>query len=308
MDTLALSKCASKSVSDYVVCRKVLIVANPTASHYSSNRIGKLKCELEKLSYSVELIQTKKVGEISAICADPQLDAEIIVVAGGDGSVNEAAQTIQELGVKPVITILPMGTANLLARELSLPENPLKLAHLIHAGHISHLYHCIANGRPFYSCASAGIDAEIIHTLPYSAKRRFGKVAYFFKALQIGLTRRQSLFKVRANNETHLCNMVIALNGNYYASLSVTKEQGSILEQGMFLVLVKQDRLLSLINLGIRLYFNRFFKSNDIEIIKTNEAYVVSHRSAAVQIDGEPFGGTPILLECKEKTLPVLVP
>ncbi|MTI18660.1 YegS/Rv2252/BmrU family lipid kinase [Rhodobacteraceae bacterium RKSG542] len=308
MDSTVQSAVLSDTATQRSAALKVFVLANPTASHFRPDDIKRFVKELERNDVEVEVKLTRRVGEIADTCASSELTADVVVIAGGDGSVNEAAQALQERSLKPALAILPFGTANVLAAEIGLPKEPEKLAELILKKSVRKLTHSLANGRPFYTCASAGFDAEVVHVLPYRLKRQLGKFAFFIKAIHLGLTRRSSQFRVRVNNSSHDCAMVLAIKGKYYAGKNLITPEGSVFERGYHLVLIKKDNLGFLCSLLLRLWLRRFHSAPDVEIIKAEQAYIESYRSAAVQIDGEPFGGTPLVLESTSSTLPVIAP
>lgn len=147
---------------------KVLIVANPTSGGYSAEFLDDVRNRLEDLGCKTEIRLTRRAGEIGDICADPSLPVQTLVVAGGDGSVNEALTGFQNHPAPPQLGIIPFGTANVLALELGLPRNAKAIAELIRRGKTRQLHYGLANGRPFVLMASAGFDAEVVHAVPLS--------------------------------------------------------------------------------------------------------------------------------------------
>ncbi|OKL42501.1 diacylglycerol/lipid kinase family protein [Pseudovibrio exalbescens] len=286
--------------------RRILIIANPTASHFREETLSEIVTRLETVGSSVELRLTKHVGEIAETCAHPDLDVDIVAVAGGDGSINEAAQALQERAFKPALAIIPFGTANVLASELDIPRDPQALANLLATGKPRALHHGLANGRPFYIMASTGFDAEVVHLLPLRLKRKLGKIAYIHTAFRLAWTRRRCIFRVKADTTTTECRMVIAANGKHYGGRYGLFTEGSVLEDGLTLVLLAKDNPLALIRYGLRLWMGTLHKAKDVQIIKTKQAYIESYRPAAVQIDGEPYGGTPLEISIGRTTVPVI--
>ncbi|MDX5593026.1 diacylglycerol/lipid kinase family protein [Pseudovibrio sp. SPO723] len=286
--------------------RRILILANPTASHFKTQTLSEIVTRLEAIGSKVELRLTRHVGEIAETCAHPELDVDIVAVAGGDGSINEAAQALQERAFKPALAIIPFGTANVLASELNIPSNPKDLAHLLATGKTRKLHHGLANGRPFYIMASTGFDAEVVHLLPLRLKRKLGKLAYINTALRLAWTRRRCIFRVKTEGEMIECRMVIAANGKHYGGRYGLFQEGSVLEDGLTLVLLAKDNPVALMRYGIRLWMGTLHRAKDVQILQTKQAYIESYKPAAVQIDGEPYGGTPLEITVGRTTLPIL--
>jgi len=112
--------------------------------------------------------------------------AEIVIAAGGDGTVSEVASALRHTGVP--LAILPCGTANLLARNLHLPLNNLgSAARIAFAGRsrpidVGLMAYRLVGGetgaRPYFVMAGFGIDADMVAGTDVLAKSRFGWLAY----------------------------------------------------------------------------------------------------------------------------------
>ena len=102
--------------------RKATIISNPKTGRYVSRRqtIQELASDLTSLGIDVELKLTAGPGDATTIAAKAANNGSTdVIVAGGDGTINEALQGM--IGTRARLGILPRGTANVLARELGLP-------------------------------------------------------------------------------------------------------------------------------------------------------------------------------------------
>lgn len=272
--------------------KRVLILANPTATSFRFERITEIVTHLEAAGLKVELKLTERASEIGETCADPDLDVDILAVAGGDSSVSEAASAMLGRGMKPHLAIIPFGTANVLAHELGIPNTPEDIARTISAGKVQKLHNGFANGRPFFLSTSAGFDAEVVHIVPLRLKRRYGRFAYLFIAIQLAFSRRKGSFKVRADDEELQCAMAMVTNGRFYAGKNLVAPEASILTKQLHLLTFKEDSAWALFKYACRLLTGTLSNSSNAEIRSIKTARIVAYRAAAVQIDGEPFGGT----------------
>jgi diacylglycerol kinase (ATP) len=126
--------------------------------------------------------------EVAADIARRRHEADLVIVCGGDGTVNSAARGILETGLP--MGILPMGTANDLARTLAIPDDLLRAADVIVAGHQSRVDLGEVNGHPFFNVASIGLSADLASGLTPEVKRRWGKLGYAVAALKVALKAR----------------------------------------------------------------------------------------------------------------------
>ncbi|MYZ47525.1 lipid kinase [Propylenella binzhouense] len=110
-------------------------------------------------------------------------DIDLVIVGGGDGSLNSVARAVIERDLP--LGILPLGTANDLARTLAIPPDPVRAAEVIAAGHTRRLDLGEVNGHPFFNVASVGFSADLARGLTAEAKRRWGVLGYGAAALRI---------------------------------------------------------------------------------------------------------------------------
>ena len=112
--------------------RKATLISNPKTGRYVSKRktIQELAADLSALGIDVELKLTTGPGDATGFAARAANNGSTdVIVAGGDGTINEAIQGM--VGTNARLGILPRGTANVLARELGLPmdvDEALKIA------------------------------------------------------------------------------------------------------------------------------------------------------------------------------------
>ncbi len=118
-----------------------------------------------------------------------------VVVCGGDGTVRLAAEGLRGTGVP--LALLPMGTANVLARELGIPRSPLLAAELAARGEARAVpLGLVGGGTAFTFCASAGLDSLAVARLDEALKRETGGWAYGYAALRVLLEARLPLLRV----------------------------------------------------------------------------------------------------------------
>ena len=110
--------------------RKAILISNPKTGRYVSRRttsIQELATYLQSLGVDVELSMTTGPGDAAEIAARAaQNGIADVIVAGGDGTINEAVQGLA--GTSARLAIIPRGTANVLARELNLPLDGVQAA------------------------------------------------------------------------------------------------------------------------------------------------------------------------------------
>ncbi|MEO9530277.1 MAG: YegS/Rv2252/BmrU family lipid kinase [Roseibium sp.] len=285
----------------------VLIMANPTSGGYKADLLDNVRKHLEDLGHKTVIRLTRHAGEIGEICADPNLRVKTLVIAGGDGSINEALNGFMDHPAPPPLAVIPFGTANVLALELSLPRNARAIAQMICAGKTAPLHYGLANGRPFVLMASAGFDAEVVHAVPLSLKRRLGKLAYVLTALRIGLSRKATSLDIELDGEKCSGKFAVASNARHYGGPFVICPGGAT-DSGLHMLVLERDDPWSTLRYGIALVCGRIHKAHGALVRPFTTATIAAREHVAAQVDGDPFGATPLEIRQTERTVPVLVP
>src|SRR6185295_13508776 len=159
--------------------RKAVLISNPKTGRYISRRktIQELTYDLQKLGVDVELKLTTGPGDATEIAAQAARNGSTdVIVAGGDGTINEAIQGM--VGTTARLGILPRGTGNALARELGLPMNVDQAIEVAARGNVRRIHFGIAideatnTRRHFVLMAGIGLDASVVRRVNPSLKKR----------------------------------------------------------------------------------------------------------------------------------------
>ncbi|OJJ13201.1 sphingosine kinase [Alphaproteobacteria bacterium AO1-B] len=286
----------------------VLIMANPTSGGYNSKKLQDVKGHLEAAGCRVDLRLTTHAGEIGEVCAAPGLAAETLIIAGGDGSVNEALTGLQHKKRVPNLAIIPFGTANVLALELGLPKGAKEIARMILNKRTKPLHYGLANDRPFVLMASAGFDAEVVHAVPLDLKRRLKKFAYVITAIRIGLTRKATPLTISLDGAAPVDGrFAVASNARHYGGPFVICPGGAT-DPGLHMLILERDDPWSSIRYSIALMLGRISKAKGATVQAFQEAVISSPEPVAAQVDGDPFAVTPLHIQAAANSVPILVP
>src|SRR6185436_3357675 len=146
--------------------RKATLISNPKTGRYASRRrpVEELAAQLESLGVKVDVRLTRGPGDATEIAARAARNGSSdVIVAGGDGTINEAIQGLA--GSKARLAIIPRGTGNVLARELKLPLDDEKATVVAARGNVRRIHLGLATDettnakRFFVLMAGIGLDA-----------------------------------------------------------------------------------------------------------------------------------------------------
>ena len=148
--------------------RNALIIMNPVAgARRAADLPSRVRRMLAEQGVSAEIAETARRGDAEAIARKQRDSYDIVVGAGGDGTVNEVALGLYGGGTP--LGILPLGTANVLARELSIPLSVKGACAVLAGGAPRAIDVGLARfpsrdvERTFLSMAGAGLDAAVAH-------------------------------------------------------------------------------------------------------------------------------------------------
>ena len=281
------------------------IVANPTAGHHEKKAIASIAQRLRDAGREVEIVETDRTGSLREFART--CDARTLLVAGGDGSVNEAVTGLLERAEpRPVLGIIPQGTANILGAELGLPGDVEGLVDVFLNFRLGRLHLGLANGRPFVLMASVGFDAEVVRTVSLPLKRKIGKWAYVLAALKLCLQRRLENVEVRVGEEVFDAKLVVVTNSKFYGGQFVIDKEASVLRPGLSVVALPHVDIASLLWLGFLVAFGDASRTKLVRRMPAQRVEVRSRIAVATQVDGDALGITPILISKCPDTIEVL--
>ena len=143
--------------------KRARIIYNPTSGKEMFKRaLPDVLIKLEKAGYETSAYATERAGDATKE-AERALEQEydLLIVAGGDGTLNEVVNGIAEQPNRPKLGIIPMGTVNDFGRALHLPSNIMKAVDVIVNGHTTQVDIGKMNSRYFINLAAGGKLTEV---------------------------------------------------------------------------------------------------------------------------------------------------
>ena len=292
-----------------------ILISNPKTGRYASRRlrpIQEIVSQLKSLGLDVELKLTTRPGDAAEFAARASRNGSPdVIVAGGDGTINEAIQGLA--GTRGRLAIIPRGTGNVLARELGLPLNEEEATVIAARGKSRRIHLGLAIDetnnvrRHFALMAGIGLDASIVRRVQPSLKKRIGRGAFWVSGLSHLARWDPHPFTLEFDGREYTATFAAIGNApRYGGDLAITP--GARLDQPGFEVCIIETssrlRYLHLLSHAMREGMPR--DNPEVQFVKTNK--VVAHGNAHVQIDGELIGGLPMRFEISPDSLEVIVP
>ena len=289
--------------------RHILIIVNPAAgrARFSERRLRRFVAALERQGCTVVLRRAgPSPGQVERLAGQAEPGFDAIVAAGGDGTISAV---VNGLGGRAVpFGVLPLGSANVLAREIRLPHAPEALASLVVTGPASPIWPGRVGNRAFVMMASAGFDSEIVAALSPELKRRVGRLAFAWGFLVRLWHCPACELTVRADGVEYRAAAVVAAKGRHYAGPFVVAPGADLAEPVLELVLLDRRGRWAMLRYATALFLGRVPRLGDIAIVRARQASVAGNRALPVQADGEIVGELPITLAVADRPLLLIRP
>ena len=270
--------------------KKVLVILNPAAK---SDRARALKEKIKALSPRILVRMTSAAGD-ARVMAHKALEEGFgtIVAAGGDGTVNEIAGGIAGSDVR--FGILPVGTMNVFASELGIPQNNLPAAwRVIEDGLLRELDLPMANFTPFVQLAGIGLDAEVVRLTTPESKKSLGPVSYLLTLAQVAAVSPPTVVLDPVDSRRREGSFVLVGNGRLYGGPFVLFKNARP-DDGLLDVLVfKNQSHWDVVRYFQAIAFGSHADLPDVEYFQTKSMNVHSSASVPVELDGELADALP---------------
>lgn len=167
--------------------KRARIIYNPTAGREAFKKhIGEVLERLEQAGYETSCHATTSEGDATEAAKQAvERGFELIVAAGGDGTLNEVIAGVSAFENRPKIGLIPMGTTNDFARALKIPRDIDKALDIIINGDTIPVDVGIMNDRHFINIAGGGRVTELTYDVPSRLKTVLGQLAYYLKGIEM---------------------------------------------------------------------------------------------------------------------------
>lgn len=283
---------------------RLLVVYNPIAGRRRRRFLSRVLEALERRGLSVRLEPTKKRGDAEDLARNA--DADRIVVAGGDGTINEALNGLREDG--PPLAVIPLGTANVLAHELGVAAGADAVAQAVVEGVPRDVTLGLVNGRRFSMMAGVGFDAHVVRDVDTKLKRAIGKGAYVIETLRQLFKFRPRFYDVRIDGVAHRASSVILCNGHYYGGRFVAAPEAKLDAPEFQVVLFGTAGRIATIRYAVALALGRLPALADVTILPARVVEIDGAPDEPVQADGDILAHLPARFEAKARAARLVGP
>ncbi len=286
----------------------IVIIGNPAAGRGQTyRRIRDFQQALERRGHTVETFLTEQCGDAGNRASQVDHKVDRLVIAGGDGTVNEVLNGLSDPSRVPLFH-LPTGTANMLARDLNLPRSSDGLVHVLETGEVRRLDMGLIGEHRFLLLVSTGFDAAVTKEIKNRRGKRLGYRGYVEPVFG-ALSRYRSVELEVIVDDLHMVTgrQVMVLNVRHYGGIFVFWDRAR-LDSGVFDICVfRNGSRLSLVRYGLAGLLRFVEKLPDVKHMTGRRVQIQSSLSSPVEVDGDYFGETPQVVDLLPSVVPVIV-
>lgn len=289
--------------------RKIKIIVNPVSgSGRRKKALKMIDAHLDRSKFDFELVRTEYHRHAVELTEQAiEEGCEAVVIAGGDGSINEVGATLA--GTDVALGIIPAGSGNGLSRSLGISLNPKKAVENINNFHFRTIDTGLANGKAFMNMAGVGFDAAVAHAFHKQKKR--GLFKYFVLGVKLLVNYEIQTFHINADGREfeRKAYQIALANSSQYGNDALVAPKAKV-DDGLLDAVVLNP--MSFIQMLIHFYWlfqGTLDKSKYIKTFKFKEMVITQQRPDVAHLDGDPFElGQVVEFKINPQSLKVIVP
>lgn len=295
---------------------RACIIFNPSAKGEKARRF---KRQLGVIGAQCAVKETTEAGRARGLAAEAVEEGyEIIVAAGGDGTLNEVLNGIADAPdglARARLAVLPLGTVNVFARELGIPFRPDLAWRTVLAGRETRIdlplmeYEADnrVNRRYFAQLAGVGLDARAIELVNWQLKKRIGPLAYVVAGLQ-ALLRPRSKITLRLDSQSVEGELVLIGNGRLYGGRFRIFPHADLHDGLLDVCVFPRVNWWTLARCSPVLLARSVLPSKVVQTYQADNFCLTSSTRTPVEADGELVGQLPVTFSLQRSALRVIVP
>jgi YegS/Rv2252/BmrU family lipid kinase len=287
---------------------RLKLILNPIAGGgYGVKILPEVVRCLERRGLEVEVFRTQKKGDAREEARN-SVDYKTIVTMGGDGTFNEVINGT--IGHDPPLGLIPLGTANVLARELRIPLDPVQAAHVIARGKTRTIDAGRADSRYFFLMAGIGFDAEVVRIMESNRRGGISMASYALPILKGIWNYKFPALDVEVDGKSVAkgAGFVFVSNTRRYTGPLVITNRARV-DDGLLDVFIFPGRdYLKFLKYAIGALFWIADRIKEVKYLQGKEVRVSSSEEVLYQLDGDLGVPLPARFQVVPGAMNIIVP
>ncbi|NDI36002.1 diacylglycerol kinase [Chengkuizengella sediminis] len=276
--------------------KRARLIYNPSSGREEmKKRLPEVLKKLESGGFETSTHETKGKGDAAKAAEEAvKREFDVVIAAGGDGTLNEVVNGLANQPYRPKLGILPLGTTNDFARALGIPKNWSRACDIILKQYTELIDIGKVNNEYFINIAGGGSLTELTYEVPSKLKTMLGQLAYYMKGLEkLPQFRpiRLSLKSKEITLEEEKVMIFLIANSNSVGGMEKIAPTAS-LSDGLFdIFILKKCNLAEFIRIVTLTLKGAHVNDPHVIHFKSNHLQISSSDYTQINLDGE-YGGT----------------
>jgi len=293
---------------------KAMVFYNTKSGHSKPKKhYGMIQSHFEKHNIEIKFVEVPKPPEElkELISQGIEDDVDLFVAAGGDGTASLIGNPL--IGTGKNMGILPLGTGNLLAKELKIPVKFEKALDLLTTDDpdIVQMDTFKLNERHYILNLSAGVTSKVMGGTEAEEKKRFGLFAYFVHFVEqlLGLKLHRFELEVDGKEMSYVASEILITNSRATGLEPLEWADNVEINDGALdMFVIRAANIFDIIGLMVSIFTKKQRMNPVINIFQIKDRCRISSQSPLpTQADGDPLGETPVEIKVKPNSLNVIV-
>lgn len=267
--------------------QKIRFIINPiSGKKHKESLPEQIKKHLDHSKFDYEICISQYAGHAAILAKDAiNQHIDILAVAGGDGSINEAGSPL--IGSDMALAVIPCGSGNGLSRCLNIPLDPIMALQVINKNHWRKIDTVTVNDQPFISISGTGYDAKVAED--YSKDPRRGFETYFKYIIRNYFTMKEQPYTIIMPDETLNVKafFISFANSNQMGYDFPISPHASLWDGKVDLCIVQKPNPFELPIMGGFMLDGKMDQAPKVKIIQTSEATIIRPKAEIINLDGE---------------------
>lgn len=270
--------------------------------------LGEVVDHLRLAHGEVTLINTQYAGHGRHLAHEAASSGlyDVIVAAGGDGTINEVACGL--VGSSTPMGIIPLGTANILAIELGLRIRARDICDMLLWGDARLIGTGLVNGEIFLLMTGVGFDGAVVEAIHPMLKRVSGRGAFVWASFCEWLKGPGRALQVTIDGRVEEAAWVLVTNVRHYAGPFVLAPSASLFQPGLQIFLFRKPGRWAFITYFVALGLGRVDRLSTVDVCVGSTVEISSTQAVCVEVDGDAQGGLPLTLQEGRQFLRMVMP
>jgi diacylglycerol kinase (ATP) len=275
----------------------MLVIFNPVAGRRRAAALWRVLDLLVENGVHVEVAETRYAGHATQLARNAaSAGREIVTAAGGDGTIAEVANGL--IGSDTALGVIPLGTANVLAKEFKLSTAPRAIANALAYRRTAPLWPGVAKleGREhlFVQMVGLGFDGAVVHGLQPLLKRAIGRGAYVWQSLWESIAYRFPKVRLAIDGKDYEASSVVITKGRLYGGPYLLAPNAVSTQPGFQIALFESPGTFAALLSGAALPLGLLPRCPGVRVVAGSHIeFSESNGPIKTQSDGDAFAGTP---------------